>query len=178
MTRPKQFANALIAQLPALRRYAMTLAGNVAQADDLVQDCIERALRQSAQLREMPLLSAWLRRILRNLYTDEIRKGRTRGTEQDITELVDAVELSAPPVDTGAARDFIAAVNRLAPEHREILLLVSVEELSYREIAEELKIPIGTVMSRLARARERLRSVLQGEGAEVIPLPVAPKDKT
>lgn len=178
VTRPQQFVNALVTQLPALRRYAMALSGNVALADDLVQDCVERALSQSTQLREIGSLPAWLRRILRNLYTDEIRKGRTRGEEQDITELVDHVGLSEPPVDTGAVRDFVTAVNRLAPEHREILLLVSVEELSYREIAEELKIPIGTVMSRLARARERLRAVMQGEGAEIIPLPQGSKDRT
>ncbi|MEA1648130.1 MULTISPECIES: RNA polymerase sigma factor [Nitrospirillum] len=168
----QQFANALVMQLPALRRYALALVGNAALADDLVQDCVERALRQSAQLRELPRISGWLRRILRNLYTDEIRRGNSRGEEQDITELADHVELSAPPTDVGAARDFVKAVSRLTPEHREILLLSSVEELNYREIAEELDIPVGTVMSRLARARERLRSVMQGEGAEIIPLPL------
>ncbi|MEA1671853.1 RNA polymerase sigma factor [Nitrospirillum sp. BR 11163] len=82
------------------------------------------------------------------------------------------MELSAPPTDVGSARDFVKALGRLTPEHREILLLSSVEELNYREIAEELDIPVGTVMSRLARARERLRSVMQGEGAEIIPLPL------
>ncbi|MEA1671854.1 RNA polymerase sigma factor [Nitrospirillum sp. BR 11163] len=75
----QQFANALVMQLPALRRYALALVGNAALADDLVQDCVERALRQSAQLRELPRISGWLRRILRNLYTDEIRRGNSRG---------------------------------------------------------------------------------------------------
>jgi RNA polymerase sigma-70 factor (ECF subfamily) len=176
VTRPQQFVNALVTHLPALRRYAVGLAGNFTLADDLVQDCIERALRQSAQLRDQHSLSAWLRRILRNLYLDEIRKGRTRGAEQDITALMDSVELSADPVDTDAARDFAAALSQLAPEHREILLLVSVEELSYREIAEELKIPMGTVMSRLARARERLRTVMQERDSVVTPFPSGSKD--
>ncbi len=148
----------------------MALVGNAALADDLVQDCVERALRQAGQLRELPRMAGWLRRILRNLYTDEIRRGRSRGEEQDITELTDRVELSTPPADTGAIRDFVKALNQLSVEHREILLLVSVEELNYREIADELDIPIGTVMSRLARARERLRAIRQGEGAEIIPL--------
>lgn len=91
-----------MAQLPALRRYAIALVGNSALADDLVQDCIERALRQSAQLREMPRLSGWLKRILHNLYIDEIRRRRSRGKEQDITELMDHVELSAVPSESGA----------------------------------------------------------------------------
>jgi RNA polymerase sigma-70 factor (ECF subfamily) len=68
-------------------------------------------------------------------------------------------------------KEFIEAVNRLSVEHRQILLLVSVEELSYREVADELEIPLGTVMSRLARARERLRELMQHETAEIISLP-------
>jgi RNA polymerase sigma-70 factor (ECF subfamily) len=169
VTRP--FADALVAHLPSLRRYAMALAGNAALADDLVQDCIERALGQETQLREVARLGGWLRRILYHLYIDEIRRGRRRGREQDIDELADHLELSAPAPDNSAVREFIHAVNRLSAEHRQILLLVSVEELSYREIADELEIPLGTVMSRLARARERLRALMQNDSAEIISLP-------
>jgi len=165
------FADALVTQLPGLRRYAMALAGNAALADDLVQDCIERALGQEAQLRELQRLAGWLRRILYHLYIDEMRRGKRRGREQDITELADHLELSAPAPDNSAMREFIHAVNRLSAEHRQILLLVSVEELSYREIADELEVPLGTVMSRLARARERLRDLLQSNSAEIISLP-------
>lgn len=164
------FSDALVAQLPGLRRYAMALVGNAALADDLVQDCIERALGQEAQLREPERLGGWLRRILHNLYIDEIRRGKRRGREHDITELADHLELSAPAPDNSAMREFIQAVNRLSLEHRQILLLVSVEELSYREIADELGIPLGTVMSRLARARERLRDLMQSSTAEIISL--------
>src|SRR5258706_4729077 len=164
------FADALVAQLPGLRRYAMALVGNAALADGLVQDCIERALGQAAQLREVERLAGWLRRILYHLYIDEIRRGKRRGREQDITELADHLELSAPAPDNSAVREFIHAVNRLSIEHRQILLLVSVEELSYREIADELEIPLGTVMSRLARARERLRGLMQSDTAEIISL--------
>jgi RNA polymerase sigma-70 factor (ECF subfamily) len=166
----RSFSDALVAQLPGLRRYAMALVGNAALADDLVQDCIERALGQEAQLREPERLAAWLRRILHNLYIDEIRRGKRRGREHDITELADHLELSAPAPDNSAMREFIQAVNRLSLEHRQILLLVSVEELSYREIADELGIPLGTVMSRLARARERLRDLMQSSTAEIISL--------
>jgi RNA polymerase sigma-70 factor (ECF subfamily) len=153
----------------------MALVGNPSYADDLVQDCIERALRRSAQLREIPRLAGWLRRILHNLYLDELRRGRHRGKEQDVDELADALELSAPANDRGAVWDLARALGRLSIEHREILLLVSLEELSYREVAEELAIPEGTVMSRLARAREKLRYVMSEAGAKIAVLP-APRD--
>src|ERR1043165_9587209 len=80
----QSFADALVAQLPGLRRYAVALVGNSALADDLVQDCIERALGQEGQLRERERMGAWLRRILYHLYIDEIRRSKRRGREQDI----------------------------------------------------------------------------------------------
>jgi len=175
MTAQEAFVQALVAHLPNLRRYATALAGNAALADDLVQDCIERALRQSGQLRDLALLPAWSRRILHNIYLDEIRRRRRRGQQQDVMDLADNVELSVPAADPTAARDFVKAMGNLSLEHREILLLVGLEELSYREIAEELKIPIGTVMSRLARARERLREVLEA-GTNIVAF--SPKERS
>ena len=155
------FGNDLLAQLPALRRYAVSLTGSASLADDLVQDCIERALRQSAHLKERERMGGWLRSILYHLYIDELRRRRARGIEKDITELVDDFALSTPAADRGAVTDFVRAMNSLTPEHRQILLLVGIEDMNYREIAEELHIPIGTVMSRLARARERLRNAME-----------------
>jgi len=173
------FVSALVAQLPSLRRYAVALVRNAALADDLVQDSIERALRQSAQLRDLQSLSAWLRRILHNLYIDETRRNRSRGQQQDIMEFEDHLELSTPAIDNNATRDFLKAMNTLSLEHRQILLLVGLEELSYREVADELGVPIGTVMSRLARARERLRTLIQGgEEAAIISLPSALKEQS
>jgi RNA polymerase sigma-70 factor (ECF subfamily) len=169
----KPFGKALIAQLPALRRYAIALTGNLSAADDLVQDCIERALRQADQLREPGRLPAWLRSIVHNLYIDEIRRRRGRGIEEDVSDLTDDLALSVTPTDHGEITSFVRAVNTLSAEHRQILLLVGLEGLNYREIAEELKIPIGTVMSRLARARERLRFAIERgspSGAEITPL--------
>ena len=169
---------ALVAQLPGLRRYAVALVGNAALADDLVQDSIERALRQSAQLRDLQSLAAWLRRILHNLFIDEIRRGKSKGKQQDISELADNIELSVPASDGAANRDFLKAMDALSVEHRQILLLVGVEELNYREIADELSIPIGTVMSRLARARERLRNLMQDSAMlDVVPMPSRPKEE-
>ena len=165
-----RFVDDLIDNLPGLRRYAIALVGNAVLADDLVQDTIERALRQSSQLRESKHLSGWLRRILHNLYIDEIRRRRVRGREQDITTLNNDLELSAAATDNSKIHEFVKAVNQLSVEHREILLLVGLQELNYREIAEELNIPVGTVMSRLARARERLRNLMQDdESVEIIP---------
>jgi RNA polymerase sigma-70 factor (ECF subfamily) len=169
MATHQEFVGALVAQLPGLRRYAVALVGNAALADDLVQDAIERAIRRSSQLRELERLPGWLRRILHNLYVDEIRRGRGRGTEQDITELADDLSLSVAAHDGIAIRELLKAVGGLSLEHRQILLLVGLEEMNYREIAEELDIPIGTVMSRLARAREKLRSLMGQEKKAVGP---------
>lgn len=156
------FSSALIAQLPALRRYAVALTGNAARADDLVQDSIERALRQSSQLRNLQHLAGWLRRILHNLYIDEIRRDRGHGQQLDVTELSDHLELSLPAGDAAQGRDFMKAMSKLGFEYRQILLLIGLEGLSYRDAADELGVPLGTVMSRLSRAREKLRSLMEG----------------
>ena len=156
-----EFNRALIAQLPGLRRYAAALSGSIAAGDDLVQDCLERALRQSERLRDAQKLAPWLRSILHNLYIDELRRKRSRGIEEDITDLADNFAISVPPADGPALHEFTAAMNSLTAEHRQILLLVGLEGMNYRQIADELHIPMGTVMSRLARARERLRSALE-----------------
>lgn len=174
MSSHEDFVKALVAQLPGLRRYAIALSNNTALADDLVQDCVEKALRQSGQLRELALLPRWLRSILHNLYIDEIRRRRGKGQQADIMNFADHAELSMPADDSAQGRDFVRAMRALNFEHRQILLLVGLEDLNYREIAEELDVPIGTVMSRLARARERLRSLMEN-GADVVPLPSAKK---
>jgi RNA polymerase sigma-70 factor (ECF subfamily) len=163
------FAHNLIAQLPALRRYATGLAGRASEADDLVQDCIERALRQPDSLREAHRMGAWLRSIVFNLYVDETRRWRNRKMV-DVADMQDDLAMSAPPEDRAGIHDFSKAMHSLSAEHRQILLLVGVEGLSYREIADELGVPVGTVMSRLARARERLRATLEGTDTNVVKL--------
>ena len=164
-----QFNEALIAQLPALRRYAAALSGSIVAGDDLVQDCIERALKQTDQLRDQGKIASWLRSILHNLFMDQLRQRRRRGIEEDIDDLTNDFALSVPAEDRAEFHEFASAMESVGAEHRQILLLVGLEGLSYREIAEELRIPIGTVMSRLARARARLRYVLEtgGEPEEV-----------
>lgn len=166
----REFGTALAAQLPALRRYAAALCGGLATGDDLVQDCIERALRQRHTLEDPARLGGWLRRILHNLHIDAIRRGRGQGTRVDLATLEDAITFSTPAADAGTARDFARAMNSLSVEHRQILLLAGAEGLSYREIAEELGVAMGTVMSRLARARALLRERMEG-GGTVVRLP-------
>ena len=96
----------------------------------------------------------------------ELRRARASGPTEDIASFADNVAMSVPPRDLTAATDFIVAINALSFEHRQILLLVGLEGLSYREIAQELGLPQGTVMSRLARARKRLQIYLTGTAAE------------
>ena len=160
----RAFADALTDELPSLRRFATALCGNAALADDIVQDCIERALTRSDTIRETEKLGSWLRRVAHNLFIDEVRRRKLRGTGVDVQDLADTMELSVP-AHGGEARDVLVAAARLSDEHRLIIVLACVESLSYRDIAEELGLPIGTVMSRLARARAALRALLDPAGA-------------
>lgn len=158
---PDALTGALLAQVPGLRRYAAALVGNAADADDLVQDCIERALSRQDALREPHSLGRWLRTILHNLHVTKLR--RRGASSLPIEDFAEDVALSVPPEDRDQIRDLVRALAALSVEHRQVLLLISLEGQSYREVAEILDIPIGTVMSRLARARERLRSLLEGD---------------
>jgi RNA polymerase sigma-70 factor (ECF subfamily) len=160
-----EFVAALTAQLPALRRYATALAGTTAAADDLVQDCLERALAQADRLQDMNRIGGWLRSILHNLYIDDVRRRGRQGITIDAGTADDHGALAGPAPDPAAGLDLARALGTLSVEHRQILLLAGLEGLNYREIAAELGIPMGTVMSRLARARERLRHALDGGSA-------------
>ncbi len=156
-SREDDFARELTAHLQALRRYATVLVGNTAAADDLVQDCIERALRQWTKLEHLERIGGWLRSILHNLHIDGLRRNQRQGVSVDISTAENDLAVVAPGRDSVAALDFDRALRRLSLEHKQVLLLVGLEGLNYREVAEELGVPLGTVMSRLARARERLR---------------------
>jgi RNA polymerase sigma factor (sigma-70 family) len=127
-----------------------------------LQDCMERAWKNQAAITDERALFPWLRAILHNVNIDRIRLRRRRPNEAETLDAI-AETLAGSAAGDGPAlsMDVIRAMNRLSFEHRQILLLVAVEGLSYREIADELAIPAGTVMSRLARARERLRALLE-----------------
>ncbi len=148
----------LLAELPRLRRYARALVGAHAAADDLVQDTLERAWTRAAQWRPGSDLRAWLFGIMHNLRVDQLRRPgiASRALEDGDID----IPLRATQTDRLEVRDLDAALARLPEEQRVVLLLVGLEEMRYEEVAVTLGIPIGTVMSRLARGRERLRKLL------------------
>lgn len=157
----RRLGRALIGHLPALRRYALGLSGHGAQADDLVQDCIERALPRLAGLNDESRLLPWLRTVLFSVFVEEHRRWRSRVATAKPKTLDMMVDRSASPDVREELAETLRAMTALVPHHRQVLLLVGVEGLSYREAAEELGVPIGTVMSRLARARDDLREALE-----------------
>ena len=162
--------NALTALLPRLRRFGLALTGSATDADDLVQNTCERVLLRSEQLREHNRLDAWLYGIMRNLWIDELRHRKVR-RHDDMDAAADVVGEDGQAVADG--RMTLAAVRRalgeMPVEQRTVLMLVCVDGLSYKESAETLGIPLGTVMSRLSRARQDLHGRLSGRGqAEVV----------
>jgi RNA polymerase sigma-70 factor (ECF subfamily) len=160
----------LIPLLPRLRRYALTLsrAGDV--ADDLVQAACERVLTARIELRADFRLDAFMFRVIRNLWYDRLRRQRTRGEEIEITERDDLVALEAERVPERRLllRRAAEAIDALPAEQREIMVLVCVEGLSYRDAADVLDLPIGTVMSRLARARRKVAEDVGVETGKVL----------
>ena len=144
----------LVALLPRLRRFARGLAGSLDAADDLVQAACERALANRAQWQKGTRLDSWMYRIVQNLWIDQMRtKGRWHQADEETlaalpaNDMVRAVEAR---IELAAVR---SAIDALPPDQRAVLMLVTVEGQSYRDAAEILEVPIGTVMSRLARAR-------------------------
>jgi RNA polymerase sigma-70 factor (ECF subfamily) len=159
-----QFGVALAAALPHLRRYAIGFARDVSTADDLVQDCMERAWKNRSTLKDEGAIFAWLRTILNNVNIDRVRLRRRRPDEAESLDAVtDTLSNGTGRDNATPSMDVVRAMNQLTLEHRQVLLLIGVEGLSYREVADELSIATGTVMSRLARARERLRAPLEGD---------------
>ena len=155
---PDEFGDRLIAFLPNLRRFAISLCRSPDIADDLVQLSCERAIAHASSFEPGTRFDAWMFRILRNLWIDQLRRDRTSGPKEDIGlyEGKLAGDAGVAPEHRLMLKDVWGAIANLAGEQREVLLLVCVEEVSYREAADILGIPIGTVMSRLARARANI----------------------
>jgi RNA polymerase sigma-70 factor, ECF subfamily len=166
---PKAFSTLLIAELPYLRRFARSLAGDAALADDLVQDTAARAIEKQHLYDPARPLRAWLYAILRNLFINGIRKRKQFQVVKNVDDLVDGEDAVAPEQEQGLSLKLIAdAMARLPEQHREVIALVSLEEMSYRDVSEILGVPMGTVMSRLSRAREQLRTILENRGTSVL----------
>jgi RNA polymerase sigma-70 factor (ECF subfamily) len=158
----------IAAELPRLRRHAYSLLYNRADAEDMVQDCVEAALAKRATLKDPERLRGWLFAILNNLFLTRMRTQSRRGTALSIDDFADSLVASVPASDRDTARDLARAMGKLSVEHRQILLLINVEGQSYQEAADSLGVPIGTVMSRLARARQRLRALIEGRELQAV----------
>lgn len=158
----------LLSHMDGLYRYAVVLCRNSASASDLVQETYVRALASRAQLREDSNVKGWLFTILRNIWLNQLRKSRTAPEQADVdmSELAPNPQTSRPQdphsvlVRKVEAEEVRKAIRQLPEDFREIIVLREYEELSYQEIAQVLNCPAGTVMSRLARARIRLRTLL------------------
>jgi RNA polymerase sigma factor (sigma-70 family) len=161
--------NSLVGHIPDLRRYARSLTGDSWAADDLVQDTLERACQRWSLWAAGSDLRAWLFTLMHNLFID----GARRAVRQQASNRVDvddvAHELTAPGGIPDQALDLQRCLLRLPAEQREVLLLVTLQDLGYEEAARITGVPIGTVMSRLSRARARLRDLMDGK-----PMPAAP----
>jgi RNA polymerase sigma-70 factor (ECF subfamily) len=154
-------AQSLIELIPRLRRYARALVGERAAADDLVQDTLERAWSKLHLYRRGTDLRAWLFTVMHNVHVNRLRATRPADPlEDEMPELAQR----ATQGDALLVRDLERALAALPEAQRQVLLLVALEDLSYDETARVLDIPIGTVMSRLARARDKLRQLMHGKG--------------
>ncbi len=156
-----KFADDLIAILPNLRRFALSLARAGDVADDLVQITVERALMARDRYDPAARLDAWAFRILKNAWIDMTRRTRIRGVSVDIHDTPEAAVTDGAETEHRLMVDSVlTAMADLSEDHREVLTLICLEEMSYAEAAEVMGVPKGTVMSRLARARASLAARL------------------
>lgn len=151
----------ILACIPSLRRYARGLTGDPDRADDLVQDTLERAWSRYSRWQKRGEPRAWMFGIMHNHFIDGVRAAGRRSDQTVPGDLPDA-PVRATQTDQLEVRDLDRCLLALPAEQREVLLLIAVEDLSYQETARILSVPIGTVMSRLSRAREKLGALMQG----------------
>jgi RNA polymerase sigma-70 factor (ECF subfamily) len=160
----ESFASRTMQYIPRLRRYARALTGDISAADDLVQDALERALLKQSLWREGTDLRAWLFTVMHNIFINQVRSAAANRLVPIDDVAADAFA-DTPPLqasDRLEIRDLDAALQALPEEQRAVVLLIGLEQMTYEEAARVLEVPIGTVMSRLSRGRERLRRLLQG----------------
>ena len=158
-----RFEILLVEEIPSLRRYARALSGDISLADDLVQECLVRAVSRRRLWISQKGMRPWLFTMLHNIFVNTLRHANNKQIFAMIEDY-ESIALSEDDAETlSVMSDFERAVKQLSPEHREVLLLVGVEQLSYKEVSKIVGVPSGTVMSRLSRAREHLRQSLDGE---------------
>jgi RNA polymerase sigma-70 factor (ECF subfamily) len=152
------FLDEVETSIPALRRYARALCHDRNAADDLVQDCLERALRKRSLFRAIGPVRPWLFRILLNLYRNERRRLGRQGVHVSIDATADYASIAGNQHARHELAGIAQALQHLPPEQREALLLVALEGMTYEEASDILEVPVGTVMSRISRARLALRA--------------------
>jgi RNA polymerase sigma-70 factor (ECF subfamily) len=154
-----EFARMLEAEIPRLRRYARVLTRDVVRADDLVQSCLTRSVAKQHLWQPGTNLRAWLFTILHNQHVNDVRRGMR---ESNNVELDQAPELTVQSnaIPALELRDLETAIGKLPPEQRQVILLVGLEGMAYEEVAKVLKVPVGTVRSRLSRGRDQLRLLM------------------
>jgi RNA polymerase sigma-70 factor (ECF subfamily) len=148
------------AEIPRLRRYARALARDVAAADDLVQDCLARALGKLHLWQEGTDLRAWLFTILHNQYVNQVRRAVREGAAVGLSETEPMLTRAPHQGRSLELRDLERAIAKLPEEQRSVILLVGLEGMRYEEVAEILDVPVGTVRSRLSRGRDALRRLM------------------
>jgi RNA polymerase sigma-70 factor (ECF subfamily) len=154
-------SDSLVGHIADLRRYARSLTGDSWAADDLVQDTLERACQRWQLWAVGSDLRAWLFTLMHNLFIDAARRAvRQAGQRVEVEDV--AHELVGSPGAPEQALDLQRCLLRLPAEQREVLLLVTLQDLGYEEVARITGVPVGTVMSRLSRARSRLRELMEG----------------
>lgn len=159
-------SDVLTENMAGLRTYAISKTGNPVDADDIVQECIRRALTYIRNGQEIRCMRAYLFTILRNVFNDELSRRRRYGTMVDIDDVSNAVSSQPQQLDGLGCRDLGRAVARLPKAQRQVMQLIGLDGRSYKFTADKLGIPIGTVMSRLCRARMNLRRALAAAEAE------------
>lgn len=159
----KSFERLVVEQIPRLRRYARALTGDRVSADDLVQDTLARAISRRRLWVRQKTIRPWLFTIMHNLYVNEIAKRARAPALVTADEEDPRLSARTRPDAQLILRDLDRALAELPEEQREVVLLVGLEQLSYKETAQILSIPSGTVMSRLSRGRNRLRELMAGE---------------
>ncbi len=161
----------LVEHIPGLRRYARALTADAWAADDLVQDTLERACSRWRLWLAGTDLRAWLFTVMHNLFISEVRQLQRRpdwGRTVDLDDV--AHELRAPEASPGNLIDLQRCLMQLPLNQRAVLLLVTLEDMSYAEVAKVTGVPVGTVMSRLARAREHMRALMDAPAQQPQPL--------
>ncbi len=162
MALSEQQANEIEDMIPAMRRFARGLTGREDLADDLVQDALTKVLSNYDRFEQGTNLKAWLFRIVRNTHIDEMRKVQRRGAHVDVDdEEVVQIGVAGSQFSNVEMLEFRRAFAKLSEEDREVLLLIGMEGLTYDEASEMIDVPVGTVKSRLSRARDRLRAAIE-----------------